>query len=63
MAVTGKGDFPLRSIWVNPYLLYRRHSFANSEIASKTVMQDWFFDAVVSPPAQSNTRSLLRVGT
>lgn len=51
MAVTGKGDFPLKSTWLsNPRrrstdLLYKYVGIGGSGTARRDVWSDWFFDA------------------
>ena len=56
MAVTGKGDFPLRSTWGRgrgrgrgTTLLYTPIFASSTETARATIWLDWFFDAGTPP--------------
>ena len=46
MAVTGKGDFPLRSTWLQmPCQMYRGITWGDVNDAPKTIWSDYFFEA------------------
>lgn len=51
MAVTGKGDFPFKSIWlIVPCQFYRGLTWADDDDAPKDVWSDFFFEAAAGGP-------------
>ena len=51
-ADTGKGAFPISSVWVrSTSQLYKAVIPASTETAARDVITDWFFQAAAPPPA------------
>lgn len=52
MPTSGRGDYPLRSRWINPTNLRKLFFYADADQSTKTFMENWFFEAA---PAVTET--------
>ena len=53
MTITGKGNFPFNSCWLNTKkmngVLKKWLSFGDTDQSMKNIMEDWFFDSEGAP--------------